>query len=167
MQHPLPIVFLYDESAKILWASHVEPPYQMHEVVGQVAWHALGDHDARECQAAFIRCAAENAPQVLDVKVQHVGLWRTRIYRARITAGRVRFAGYAEKWPTQVLLLSEREREVCAALARGGRSKQAARELGLSVSTVDTHRQRISVKLGITPDTLVAWCGAHASWLQG
>lgn len=46
-------------------------------------------------------------------------------------------------------LLSERESEVLAALARGLSSKQIAAEYDLSVRTVETHRQNIRRKLKI------------------
>jgi DNA-binding NarL/FixJ family response regulator len=46
-------------------------------------------------------------------------------------------------------LLSERESEILAALARGLSSKQIAAEYDLSVRTVETHRQNIRRKLKI------------------
>ena len=49
--------------------------------------------------------------------------------------------------------LSEREREVLCRLAQGQRAKDIARELGISVKTVETHRSRLMLKLGI--DNLV------------
>ncbi len=49
--------------------------------------------------------------------------------------------------------LSEREREVLRRLAQGQRAKDIARDLGISVKTVETHRSRLMLKLGI--DNLV------------
>lgn len=49
-------------------------------------------------------------------------------------------------------LLTPRESEILAALGRGESSKQIARDLGLSVRTVEAHRQSIKRRLGI--DTL-------------
>ena len=46
-------------------------------------------------------------------------------------------------------VLSPRESEILAALAKGRSSKQIARELGLSVRTVEAHRQHIKRKLGL------------------
>jgi NarL family two-component system response regulator LiaR len=45
--------------------------------------------------------------------------------------------------------LSSREREVLQLLAEGSTSKDVAARLGVAVSTVETHRRQISVKLGI------------------
>jgi len=46
-------------------------------------------------------------------------------------------------------VLTPRESEILSALARGASSKQIARELDLSVRTVEAHRQSIKRKLGI------------------
>jgi len=46
-------------------------------------------------------------------------------------------------------LLTPRESEILSAIGRGESSKQIARELGLSVRTVDAHRQSIKRRLGI------------------
>ena len=43
--------------------------------------------------------------------------------------------------------LSEREREVLCRLAQGQRAKDIARDLGISVKTVETHRRQIMNKL--------------------
>jgi DNA-binding NarL/FixJ family response regulator len=46
-------------------------------------------------------------------------------------------------------VLSLRESEILAGLARGHASRQIAESLGLSVRTVETHRQNIKRKLGL------------------
>ncbi|HET7795167.1 MAG TPA: response regulator transcription factor [Rhizobacter sp.] len=46
-------------------------------------------------------------------------------------------------------VLSLRESEILAGLARGHASRQIAQDLGLSVRTVETHRQNIKRKLGL------------------
>ena len=46
-------------------------------------------------------------------------------------------------------LLTPRESEILSALGRGDSSKQIARELGLSVRTVEAHRQSIKRRLGL------------------
>ena len=46
-------------------------------------------------------------------------------------------------------LLTSREREVLQHIANGESNKQIARELDLSVRTVETHRLNIKRKLGI------------------
>jgi DNA-binding NarL/FixJ family response regulator len=46
-------------------------------------------------------------------------------------------------------VLSMRECEILACIAKGQASKQIARELGLSIRTVETHRQNIKRKLNL------------------
>ncbi|MEM9600923.1 MAG: response regulator [Pseudomonadota bacterium] len=47
-------------------------------------------------------------------------------------------------------VLTPREREVAECLAEGKPNKIVAHELGVSVRTVETHRARVKIKLGIT-----------------
>ncbi|WP_421862642.1 response regulator transcription factor [Motiliproteus sp.] len=50
---------------------------------------------------------------------------------------------------TQNPLLTKREQTVLRLLAQGSSNKQIAKELNISVRTVETHRQNIKTKLGI------------------
>ena len=61
-----------------------------------------------------------------------------------------------------VTLLSPREEEVLQLLAEGRTSKEIARELSISVRTVDGHRQKIMEKLSIySVAGLVKWAIRH------
>lgn len=60
-------------------------------------------------------------------------------------------------------LLSPRESEILSALGRGESSKQIARALGLSVRTVETHRQSIKRKLDLEGQAeLIKYAVEHA-----
>jgi DNA-binding NarL/FixJ family response regulator len=60
-------------------------------------------------------------------------------------------------------VLSARESEILSALARGASSKQIALDLGLSVRTVETHRQNIKRKLEIDGQAeLIKYAVEHA-----
>ncbi len=60
-------------------------------------------------------------------------------------------------------LLSARESEILTALARGESSKQIAKDLSLSVRTVETHRQSIKRKLGLEGQAeLIKYAVEHA-----
>lgn len=54
------------------------------------------------------------------------------------------YADGDDHWKT----LSPREREVATALAAGGRNREIATQLGISIKTVDTHRMKALGKLG-------------------
>ena len=59
--------------------------------------------------------------------------------------------------------LSPRETQILAALGRGESSKQIARELALSVRTVEAHRQSIKRKLGLDGQAeLIKYAVEHA-----
>jgi DNA-binding NarL/FixJ family response regulator len=61
-------------------------------------------------------------------------------------------------------LLSPRESQILAALAKGWSSKQMARSFDLSVRTVDAHRQSIKRKLGLEGQAeLVKYAVEHAA----
>jgi DNA-binding NarL/FixJ family response regulator len=61
-------------------------------------------------------------------------------------------------------LLSPRESEILSALARGLSSKQIAREMDVSVRTVETHRQSIKRKLDLAGQAeLIKYAVEHAS----
>ena len=60
-------------------------------------------------------------------------------------------------------LLTPREGEILSALGRGESSKQIARTLGLSVRTVEAHRQSIKRRLGIEGQAeLIKYAVEHA-----
>ena len=61
-------------------------------------------------------------------------------------------------------LLSMREQDILACLARGQSSKQIARVLELSVRTIESHRQNIRRKLGLeTQADLIKYAVEHGS----
>jgi len=51
--------------------------------------------------------------------------------------------------PPGAVQLSQREREVLVMIARGRANKEIASELGVSVRTVETHRERVMRKLNL------------------
>ncbi|MBT2324159.1 response regulator transcription factor [Variovorax paradoxus] len=65
-------------------------------------------------------------------------------------------------------LLTPRESEILSALGRGQSSKQIARDLGLSVRTVEAHRQSIKRRLGIEGQAeLIKYAVEHAQQFGG
>jgi len=64
--------------------------------------------------------------------------------------------------------LTRREREIFHLVVRGGGTKTIARDLGLSLKTVDTHRTNINRKLGVrTTAALIRFAAAHGVDLEG
>lgn len=158
------ILALYSEACRILWVSHAVPPYQVSDAIGQLAWFALPDDDAKVCQAAFARTMASRRRQMFDVTVRGVGTWRVWLQYCRI--GRVRVAGVSRQIPAAIAALTPRERQVCALLAMGMLSKEVAARLSIRRGTVDNHRLSIAAKVGIHSRALVSWCGRNAVWFD-
>jgi len=69
----------------------------------------------------------------------------------------------ARKAQMQLALLTEREHRIAELMAKGERTKEMARELGISTKTVEVHRHNVLSKLGIsTPvDVLQLFNKAH------
>ena len=70
---------------------------------------------------------------------------------AAVEIGGPRRAGYPpdEEALRIVFTLTERERQVLVLVAEGKSTRQAARQLGISYKTVESHRSRILEKLGV------------------
>lgn len=63
--------------------------------------------------------------------------------------------------------LTRREQEIFHLVVRGGGTKTIARDLGVSVKTVDTHRTNINRKLGVrTTAALIRFAAAHGVDLE-
>ena len=72
---------------------------------------------------------------------RHVGPRIERVLLDRLACGAVQLSG------DETGLLSQRERQVFRLLGTGNSGRAIASELGVSVKTVETHRQRIKEKL--------------------
>ena len=76
-----------------------------------------------------------------------------------------RMSGRAPTSRTSVELLSDRELEILEAIGNGLGSRQIAEKLGLSSKTVQSHREHIKTKLGLTrASELVNYA---YNWLRG
>ncbi|MGQ0709690.1 MAG: LuxR C-terminal-related transcriptional regulator [Rhodoferax sp.] len=94
--------------------------------------------------------AAASLNQVLAV-VAAGGLWVGESLLGRLLAGvgtALAVAGVAER-PDALVGLSEREREVALAAARGLNNKTIARDLAITERTVKAHLSSVFTKLGI------------------
>ena len=158
-----PVLFLYDEFCHVVWISRTEPPFTPEDVIGKVAWHVLDAPGQLALQAASARVLSDGTPQVVDIDIPKIGRWRCWLFPARV--GKVRVAGYAQRFPDAILILTDREREVAALFSDGLSGKEVAARLQISRSTVDNHRSAIARKAGIYSGAIPAWCGSNRQWL--
>lgn len=70
----------------------------------------------------------------------------------------------ADQARTRLAVLSERERDVLVAVARGMSNAEAGRELGMREATVKAHVSRILSKLGMTNRVQAAILAHDAGW---
>ena len=102
-----------------------------------------GHGDVEACRAAFRNGAADFLTKPID---EQVLIDTVQAALARLEA---MLASEADASSSRQRLerLSEREREILALIAEGHSSKEAARLLGISPRTVDTHRAHLAEKL--------------------
>jgi DNA-binding NarL/FixJ family response regulator len=85
-----------------------------------------------------------------------------KTYLPAALAHRLRDHGAGAKDGNPLKRLTEREREIFQLVVRGGMTRGIARDLGVSVKTVDTHRTNINRKLGVrTTAALIRFAAAH------
>lgn len=156
-------VILYDREGRVVWMSSASPGFTVEEFHGRYPWLFVRPADVLPMENAFLRVLTNRGPQVVDVqslKGNHVRLW---LHPCDVPD--IAIVGMAFDIPCEVLRLSERQRQVCVALADFHGSKAAAKALGITRSTVDNHRVQIAQKIGIPPSGLEAWCGKNREWL--
>ncbi len=127
---------------------------------GSVPVVALADipseAQALACLAAGARgyCNTHAVPELLrrigDVVVQG-GLWIGESLMQRLLQGTARMPLLARVTdpPEWAALLTERERQVAEAVAKGMSNKEIARELGITERTIKAHAGAIFEKLGV------------------
>jgi len=108
---------------------HDDPAYARVAQAAGAAGHVIKDSESAELLAA-IRAVHRGRPFV------RVG-------------GEASPAGAAAQRTARAPALSPRERQVLELLARGHTNREVANRLVLSVKTVETHRSRLSDKLGL------------------
>lgn len=125
-------------------ASGIELTAHLRELRPGLAIIILSMHDGADYVDAAVQAGAngyvlKGAPSDDIIAAVHA-----------VRAGKPYFSNRLQPSRTDVgAPLTQREREVLGCIAQGKSNKHIARELDLSVSTVDTHRVNIKRKLGI------------------
>jgi DNA-binding NarL/FixJ family response regulator len=126
---------------------HDDPGYARLAFAAGAAGHVVKDRESAELLAA--------------IRAVHRGRTLAPIGPEDVAAAR------EPQPPSPVAALSAREREVLGLLARGHTNREVARILALSVKTVETHRARLSDKLGLNGRAdivrVAVACGAFTS----
>lgn len=143
-----PIISLHDTHGVVVWINTAPDGVTPQEVVGTTPWYWVDDAEKPRVKAYFATCIALGESQrfespaivkgrtiQLDVRIDATGgtvipiIARTRVLDSRVS------------------LLTAREKEIALLTAEGFSAKKIGRKLGITGSTVDTHRSRIRAKL--------------------
>ena len=105
-------------------------------------------------EASTFRCPPALRPHIFSVihKSQAFATLRAEIEKLHAI-----FFGRGKAAAMGLDSLSPREREVVAWLGRGSSTKEIATGMGISTLTVEGHRKRIAMKLGMSAARLVSW----------
>jgi DNA-binding NarL/FixJ family response regulator len=103
--------------------------------------------------SGYLAKDAADVELVTAVRAVAAGQTYVRPHVARMLAASVRRSSTPDPRRQAYERLSQRERDVLRLTAEGYNGPEVARQLGISAKTIDTYKQRISEKLGITHRT--------------
>jgi DNA-binding NarL/FixJ family response regulator len=150
-----PDVIVLDLSMPVL--SGLEAAVAIREAVPDARILVLSIHDHDEYVLQSVRAGAhgylrkDSSPAELRAAVRAVhsgaSVFSPEVARALSAPGRV--SGETTDAAVRLTSLTTREREVLIEVASGATNKQIAARLGISVRTVESHREAVMRKLGI------------------
>jgi DNA-binding CsgD family transcriptional regulator len=151
-------VTLCDSQGHLIWTSYPKPIRE----VGSFVWEFACDKDADLVKSAFSRAIALREPQHyvacdLEKNTYRVWMWPLDLQDAALCI-------LALLVPSELQLLTARERDCLALLAEGRSPTDIASRLDVSVSTIHTHfkRAREKLKLGTTEE-LICFAARHST----
>jgi two-component system response regulator NreC len=128
--------------------SGVETLQRLHRELPATRLLVLTMHDDPG-YARVTRAAGAAAHLIKDSESAELLAAIRAVHRGRTLGPAGGEASAAGGGPTRAPVLSPRERQVLELLARGHTNREIANRLALSVKTVETHRARLSDKLGL------------------
>jgi DNA-binding NarL/FixJ family response regulator len=143
----------YPETRILILTTHESPEYLMDAIRAGASGYVLKDSTKQRLLDAVRRVISGESPVNEELAMQVI---------QRLTDENRRHAEPlpepAEKWREETLTepLTDREIEILRLLALGKTNRQVAKELLISLSTVKTHVQHVSIKLGVSDRTQAA-----------
>lgn len=143
---------LLDRDGTILWMSRVELAPSVDSVIGMKPWEIVPDpQQAASVKRAIADAALDGAAGPIDVRVDHVHLrvWYRRINDMTILVEWARI---------HVENLTPRELDVLEKMCASVPTREAAAQLGIGVSSFETHRRSLLRKTDCRgPGQLALW----------
>lgn len=137
--------------------------------VGTVPWEWAAARDQERVKVAVALCLIRQptAPvrfEVCSRRYPSGGIQLADAEFKRLPTQEAPLLAITRIYTAMIENLSPREREI-AKLMPDYTAKQIGRILKISASTVETHRGRIGLKIGVAGGQLVAWCQEHRDFL--
>lgn len=127
---------------------------------GEFVWEHLAAESQQHIKDLLGRVVTSRETQVVEVFDQHGDRFRGRMWPLDSPEIAVCLLGI--RIPSQLALVTARERECLELLAKGIETKLIAKQLDVSVSTVQTHLKRIREKLGLpTSEALASFAARY------
>ena len=136
-------VVLCDWRGHIVWTSARESLSK----VGDFAWANLTDESTERAKATHAKVATLRETQTLEV-ANRLGV-HFRCWMWPLDSPDTAVCVMGMIVPAELSKLTERERECLEFLAQGIETREIARRLGVSLSTLHTHLKRAREKLGV------------------
>lgn len=155
---------LHASNGLILWhRCRSLESFDCSKVVGSYPWDWIAPSDRLKAKSAFAMASIGHTPGPVRYQLDPAiinGDWLVETEWIRLPTADSPILGVSKTWRAVMENLSQRERDVAKLLPQFS-VKEIARKLGITSSTVDTHRSRLLLKLNLASSQLVAWCQSH------
>lgn len=141
---PYTYVMLCDWHGRVIWKSGTGDRLQ----VGDELWKAVHARSRERLRTAVAKVVTLREQQNLEVEGEsrdHFRLWMWPLNEPDIAV-----CVLATHIPSELALLTEKEKTCLRGLAQGHTTRDIARELKIGLTTVHTHLRRSREKLGLT-----------------
>lgn len=157
-------ITLHETDGRIAWLWVTNPIVaDKDRYIGTPPWGWIAEDDRERVRIAFALALLGESREPMRYQlepVQHGGHWTVETLWVRLPTHEYPVIGISRTFNSVVENLSPRERQV-ARLLPEHTSKEVAKVLGISASTVDSFRGRLGIKVGLTGNQLLAWCQDH------
>lgn len=161
-------VGLVDKDLRIVGKTRFPRGAAAQSILGRHPWQLFIRKDAPRVELAFTRASRRGQRrQVEATAAPRFGGRRVRLViqpflSAKKNDNLLHLTFTAYEVPDDVATLTKRKREVCRLIGQGLSTAQIARKLHISLSGVESHRQQIRQKVGLSDNTkLVVWCARY------
>jgi DNA-binding CsgD family transcriptional regulator len=149
-------VLLCDWHGKLVWKSTTAGKIQ----VGDFVWKNACPASRDQLKSAIAHVITLREPGTCEMENEWNEHFRIRMWP--LDEPDVALCALAKKIPSELALLTEREKSCLRLLAQGKSTRDIAKELEIGLTTVHTHLRRTREKLGLGgPEALVSFAARY------